>query len=143
MSCRLVCTSSRLYLLRLPYIFVNPVPASVVVANRIIDAIEIAILGCRHLDFAMPNIPLHKPHHARFILPRSQVYHSRRAVVILSIEAVAGAFACEQFPKRRIGVTVHALVGEESAKGVPAAVIGQFLRNAAATLDDVLRLIMI
>ena len=124
MSCRLVCTSSRLYLLRLPYIFVNPVPASVVVANRIIDAIEIAILGCRHLDFAMPNIPLHKPHHRRLILPCAQIYHSRRAVVVFPVEAEAGAFARERFAKRCVSVAVHALAGEESAKGVPASIAG-------------------
>ena len=110
MSCRLVCTSSRLYLLRLPYILVNPVPASVIVPNRIIHTIEIAILGCRHLDFAMPNIPLIKLHHARFILPRSQIQHARRAVVILSIEAVAGVFACERFAKRRIGIALNCLL---------------------------------
>ena len=134
MSCRLVCTSSRLYLLRLPYILVNPVPASVIVPNRIIHTIEIAILGCRHLDFAMPNIPLHKPHHTRLILPRSQVQHARSAVVVFPVEAEAGAFARERFAKGRIGIAVHAFPGEESAKGVPAAVIGQFLRDAAATI---------
>ena len=123
MSCRLVCTSSRLYLLRLACVLVNPISTSIIIPNRIIDAIEIAILGCRHLDFAMPNIPLHKPHHARFILPRSQVYHSRCAVVVFPVEAEAGAFAREQFAKGRIGIAVHAFGGEESAEGVPAAVI--------------------
>jgi hypothetical protein len=42
-----------------------------------------------------------------------------------------------------VGIAVHALVGEKSAEGIPAAVIVQFLRDAAAAVVDVLRLIMI
>ena len=134
MSCRLVCTSSRRYLLRFPRILVNPISTSVIIPNWIIHAIEIAILGCRHLDFAMPNIPLLKPHHTRLILPCTQVYHARSAVVVFPVETEAGAFACEQFAERRVSVAVQTFAREESAKGVPAAVIGQLLRNAAATI---------
>ena len=115
MSCRLVCTSSRLYLLRLACVLVNPISTSIIIPNRIIHTIEIAILRCRHLDFAMPNIPLPKPHHTRLILPCSQVQHARRAVVVFPVETEASAFAREQLAKGRMGIAIQTFAREESA----------------------------
>ena len=40
-----------------------------------------------------------------------------------------------------IGIAIHAFAGEETAKGVPAIVIRQFLRNAAATIVDITSLL--
>ena len=105
--------------------------------HRVIYAIEITILRCSNNLRSVPYISLREPHHSGFIPLRAQIYHSRSAVVILSIEAVAGAFAREQFAKGSVGIAIHAFVGKEAAKGVPAIVIRQLLRDAAPPVVDV------
>ena len=141
MRCRLVCTSSRLYLLRLACVLVNPVPASVIVPDWVIHAIEIAILGCRHLDFAMPNIPLRKPHHRWLLLPRAQIYHARCRIVALSIIRKERRFcisAAEKFPKRSIAIAALSRFRQSSTKHIPRIVVAQLLRYAASAVVNIL-----
>jgi len=49
--------------------------------------------------------------------------------------------AGEQLAKGCVCVAIHAFVGEEAAKGVPAAVIRQGLRNRTVPVVDVVGLL--
>ena len=80
-------------------------------------------------------LAVHQPRHFNCVPP--VVGHTRCVVVVFAVEAEAGAFTREQFAKGRVGVAVHAFVGDEAAERVPAAVIRKLLFDAAATVVDI------